>query len=192
MSDHAVLPLPAPARLQVERLTQEAYAPFGWVIGDPPAGGVIEGPSALFFHAHDFGVGAGGEVELVWATYRGQKPIAEKIEMHRLTEQALIPVGAAPMLHIVAPPNADPLAPGILPDFSQARAFLLDGSRGICMRRGTWHMHFGIVEAATYMIITRRSTTDDLSAAIQTGSEPAETVIYKTTPILLDLSGLDL
>ena len=54
MSDHAVLPLPAPARLQVERLTQEAYAPFGWVIGDPPASGVIEGPSALFFHARRY------------------------------------------------------------------------------------------------------------------------------------------
>jgi hypothetical protein len=53
-------------------------------------------------------------------------------------------------------------------------------------------MHFGIADDAVYSIITRRSTTDDLAAAITQGTTPAETVIFRTTPIQLDVSGLGL
>ena len=194
-------PVPGPASLRVERLTPEAYAPFGWVLGEwPPegsAGGggaarVVESPGARFWHEHDFIAGAGGQVELLWVTYKPEPPVAEKIEAHRNTEQAIVPVSGKPILHIVAPPDPDPLAPGIAPDLSAARAFYLDGSRGVCMRRGTWHMQFGIDEDAVYFMVTRRSTTDDIVAAVAGGMALVETVIVKTTPIALDTSGLGL
>lgn len=194
-------PLPGPASIRVERLTPEAYAPFGWVLGERPAAGraggsesarIVEASGARFWHEHDFVAGAGGQVELLWVTYLAQPPVSEKIEAHRHTEQVIIPVNGQPILHIVAPPDLDPLAPGIAPDLGAARAFYLDGTRGVCMRRGTWHMHYGVAEEAFYLMVTRRSTTDDIVAAFDGAAGPAETVIVKTTPIVLDTSGLGL
>jgi len=33
-----------------------------------------------------------------------------------------------------------------VPDLEQMTAFLLDGSAGVCMRRGCWHDHFPLVD----------------------------------------------
>lgn len=185
---------PGVPALRVEPLTPEAYAPFGWVLGiRPPEGSreLVQGLAAQFWHERVFDAGDGGQTELVWVEYQPEPPLVVKIEAHRLTEQALVPVGGTPIIHIVAPPNDDPTAPEIAPDLSRAKAFYLDGTRGVCMRRGTWHIHLGIDRTAVHLMVSRRSTTTDLIGALRDGMPLAETEILKLDPPLpLDISGI--
>lgn len=179
--------------IQVEPLTAAAYARFGWVLGERPtaagAAGATEGESAGFWHEHDFLAGEGGQVELVWVSYKPRPAIVTLLESHRLTEQAIVPVTGQPILQFVAPPPADLLADDIAPDLSAARAFYLDGTKGVCMRAGTWHMQFGLGDNQ-HLMVTRRSTTDDLRAGFLGGSAMQETKIVEIEPIVLDASGL--
>lgn len=182
----------APTTIRVEPLTAEAYAPYGWVFGEQPEPGRrdwIESDNVRFWHEHDFLTGQGGVTEFVWVTYKPREPVVTRVEAHRLTEQAIVPVSGHPILHLVAPPNDDPLAAGIVPDLSRAKAFLMDGTKGICMRPGTWHTHFGLGHNL-HLLVTRRSTTDDILDHIHDGAEMGETVFADIEPIRLDASAL--
>ena len=178
--------------IRVEPITAAGYAPFGWVFGEqPPAPrrDWVDSDGAGFWHEHDFLVGDGGDVEFVWVTYKARPAIATQMEAHRLTEQAIVPVTGQPLLHIVAPPNEDPLAEDIAPDVSAARAFYMDGTKGVCMKVGTWHMHFALGDNRHFMV-TRRSTTNDILGGIRDGRQMQETVIVSIEPIVLDASHL--
>jgi ureidoglycolate lyase len=152
---------------RVELLTPEAYAPYGWVIGEAASStdlrDMFHSDTLEFWHEHDFDPGAGGRLELIWVYYRRKPLRVENLESHRLTEQAIIPVaGANPIVHVVCPPPPDPTADRITPDLNRMKAFLLDGTRGVCMRPGTWHTHFALGREANYLMLTRRSTTVEI------------------------------
>ena len=177
--------------IRVEPLSAAAYAPFGHVLGERPAAtqnDVTVGVVAAFWAERDFGVGPGGVTQFIWAVYAPTPPTADHMESHRLTEQAIIPVTGKPILHLVAPPNADPSAPGTAPDLSRAKAFLLDGTKGVVMARGTWHCHFGLVPETVYCVLTRRSTTDDILAGGLDNARMQETVICPIEPLTLVLA----
>lgn len=167
-------------RLQVQRLTREAYEPFGWVLGDVPnvdSPDYFGGDGTEFWAEHDFEVGLGGAVQLLWVQYKWHGFEIESMESHRLTEQAIIPATGDPIVHVVCPPPADPMQPDIVPDLDRIQAFLLDGTKGVCMRRGCWHMHRSLRDTATYLMITRRSTTTDILEEKRSGAQTTETVV---------------
>ena len=177
--------------IRVEPLTAAAYAPFGYVLGERPAAtqnDVTVGVIAAFWAERDFGVGPGGVTQFIWAVYAPSTPQTEHMESHRLTEQAIIPVTGKPILHLVAPPNADPSAADNVPDLSQAKAFLLDGTKGVVMARGTWHCHFGLVPETVYCVLTRRSTTDDILAGRLDNALMKETVLRPIEQVTLVLA----
>jgi ureidoglycolate hydrolase len=60
------------------------------------------------------------------------------LERHFSVTQTFVPLGGAPCVVAVAPPT-DPTDRNALPETSDLRAFLLDGSTGYLMWRGTWH-----------------------------------------------------
>lgn len=167
--------------LKVQLITSEAYAPFGWVWGEPPTNPTpdmyVNGKNATFWHEHDLDPGDGGVTEYLWVHYRRRGFTVERLEMHRFTEQALIPLAGQPVVHVVCPPAPDPLAANPAPDLTQMQAFLLDGTRGVCMRRGCWHAHYPLTDPSTYLMITRRSTTLDLIRAKFNPADMTETVI---------------
>lgn len=170
-----------PATLTVEPLTPESFQPFGWVIGvkPRPEDTNVQGNAITKWRTnHVFDPGDGGHVEFVWVNYCWKPFVCERLESHRLTHQSFIPLGGSvPLIHVVAPPPEDPMAADIAPDMSRARAFLLDGSLGTCLKRGTWHGHFPVGGVANFLMITRRSTTVDIETAMAEGRENmAETV----------------
>jgi ureidoglycolate lyase len=132
--------------------------------------------TTVFWHEHGFQPGAGGTTELLWVQFRTRAFSIQRLESHRLTEQAIVPVTGDAMIHVVCPPPSDPEAPDIIPDLDQVKAFLLDGSKGVCMKRGCWHAHFPLTNPATYLMITRRSTTQDILRAEYRGSSTTETI----------------
>lgn len=175
-----------PATLTVEPLTPEAFAPFGWVIGRKPAPGdtdVMGNEITKWRGDHVFDPGVGGEVEMVWVNYCWKPFVCQWVESHRLTHQSFIPLGGSvPVIHVVAPPPEDPDAPDIAPDLSKARAFLLDGTMGTCLRRGTWHAHFPVGGVANFLMITRESSTRDIENRLAAGENTFAETVRSPTP----------
>lgn len=169
----ALSPLPPVA---VQPLTAEAFAPYGWVLGKPYADGDprvgFRHPGSDFWHEHAFDTG-GGETEVLWVDYRNDSRLVRALEAHLLTQQAIVPLGGAAILHAVAlcRPGED------LPDLATLKVFEVGGSRGICMKPRVWHASLVRGGQTTCLMLTRRSTTADLVGHLSGGMPMMETAI---------------
>ena len=147
----------------IEVLDQQAFREFGWVLGTPfaqdLAATAFSHPGSDFWHVHDFDPGDGGETEVLWVDYRDDSLRVRALEVHWLTEQAIVPLGGHEIVHVVCPTRADGTR---LPDLARLRCFLIRSGLGICMRPGCWHASFVTGGHTTCLMLTRRSTTRDL------------------------------
>ena len=124
-------------KVKIEPLTDEAFKPFGEVLGptDHPPDWVNEsGVGARFTN---FYVEANTRVGIV--TYDYHKPPTEHqliwLEQHHRITEAMIPLDGQPSIVYVAEPSPY----GTKPDLDKFKAFLLDGTRGVMLHRLTWH-----------------------------------------------------
>lgn len=122
------------ARIVIQPLTPEAFAPFGDVleaVGDPDK--IINQGLCGRYHDRarlDFGTGRAG-ISLFKAEPRSLPYRLDLVERHPEGSQAFIPMSLDPFLVIVAPDEGD--RPGT------PRAFLTAPGQGINFHRGTWH-----------------------------------------------------
>ena len=122
------------ARIVIQPLTPEAFAPFGDVleaVGDPDK--MINQGLCGRYHDRarlDFGTGRAG-ISLFKAEPRSLPYRLDLVERHPEGSQAFIPMSLNPFLVIVAPDEGD--RPGT------PRAFLTAPGQGINFHRGTWH-----------------------------------------------------
>lgn len=142
----------------IQHLSRASFEPFGCVLGMPdslnaePLG--FRSPASDFWHEHNFDPGLGGDTEVLWVKYRDASPLVSKLEVHHLTEQAVVPL-TNEIVQIVCLSDASRA-----PDVSTLRAYRLFPGVGICMRPGVWHATRAT--DATCLMLTRRSTTEDL------------------------------
>lgn len=122
-----------PDTIRTERLTPEAFAPFGDVLA---ATGDFRLINEGLCHRHhdraalDFGDGRAG-ISVFDAVPRALPYDFTLVERHPEGSQAFLPMTGHPFLVIVAPDAGG--RPG------RPRAFLTDGGQGINLHRGTWH-----------------------------------------------------
>ncbi len=165
--------------IQVEALDEPGFAPFGQLLGTPfphdPNAVAFGHPGSDFWHVHDFNPGAGGNTEVLWVNYRNTSLRVTGLEVHWLTEQAIVPLGDG-LVHVVCPGRDDG---SNLPDLSRLRAFKVELGQGVCMRAGCWHASFVLADQVTCMMLTRRSTTQELVTHLAHGAAAAETTIFK-------------
>ena len=166
--------------IPIESLSAESFAPFGWVLGTAcptaPSATFFSHPGSDFWHAHDFDPGEGGETEVLWVNYRSNSLHLRSLEVHWLTEQAIIPLGTGEIVHVVCPGRE---GGGRLPDLARLRAFRVGGGLGVCMRPGCWHTSLVLAGQVTCAMLTRRSTTRDLVAHLRGGSAALESSIVE-------------
>ncbi|OZI46895.1 ureidoglycolate lyase [Bordetella genomosp. 5] len=169
--------------LRIEPLHATAVLPYGWMLGKPvesaPAGTAFASPASDFWQEHVFDTGTGGEPEILWVDYRSAEPVIARLEVHDLTEQAVVPLTAA-IVQVVAASTA----PGT-PDLGTLRAFLVPQGQGICMKPGTWHATRTAGAEARCLMLTRRSTTRDLAAHLNDGAPIAESRLADVPPLRL-------
>lgn len=140
--------------LPLERLTAEAFAPFGDII--QTTGNTFHHINACMVERyHDLapvdvldGDGRPGISLLVAKPY--ELPLAvQQLERHPRSSQAFIPLSEQPFLVIVAPP-------GDTVGIDSLRAFVTDGRQGVNYRRGVWHhVLLAIGEMANFVAIDR-------------------------------------
>jgi ureidoglycolate lyase len=117
--------------IEVNRLTPEAFAPFGQVIA-PTEDGTMFGPNDAQL---DLSRGT-PRLYIMRLPRRGRQ--FKQITRHREVTQCLASVGGKSWLIAVAPPQKleDPNAQ---PALSDIRAFKIPGDVAIKLHRGSWH-----------------------------------------------------
>jgi ureidoglycolate hydrolase len=117
--------------LAAQKLTAEAFAPYGTVI-PPMEDGVPFGPQ-------DAGLSLFGGTPRFYAMRLSSRGLTfSRINRHRNVTQVLASAGGLPWLIAVAPPPlAD--APEAEPALDDIRAFRIPGDAGIMLRLGAWH-----------------------------------------------------
>jgi ureidoglycolate hydrolase len=146
-------------QVRIEPLTDEAFAPFGQLVSAKDRPADFQTESGTQGWAVEFASGR-PLVMLLKTRYQGLR--FAKLERHFNVTQTFLPLGGSPAVVAVAPRSADRAA---IPAPEEVRAFLLDGSQGYALARGTWHSldRFPLYPPDTrWVIITDHETQQDL------------------------------
>ncbi|SMG26684.1 ureidoglycolate lyase [Paraburkholderia susongensis] len=167
--------MPTARSIPIEPLDAACCEPYGWMLGKPvradgdtPA---FVSPASDFWREHLFDTGSPGETEILWVVYRNRDESIASLEVHRLTQQAIVPL-SAPVVHLVAASTEDGE-----PDLDTLRAFAIPVGMGLCMRPNIWHATRVRDREATCLMLTRPSTTRDLVVHLKTGAPARESAI---------------
>jgi ureidoglycolate lyase len=158
--------------IDIRALNVDEIRPYGWVLGQ--AIRQVDGLPAFsdantdFRQEHIFHPGSGGETEMLWVNYRDRKREISTLEVHRLTEQAVVPL-TGEIIQVVAGSQPDGA-----PDIASLRAFRVRVGEGLCMRAGCWHTTRVDAPEVKCLMLTRRSTTIDLIAHLTSRSPLSE------------------
>ena len=124
-------------KVKIEKLTEEAFEPFGEVLGPKVVAPSAKSPSGGIAWFSNYSVDGTALVAFNIKPYK--KPPTEylchRLEQHRDVTQAMIPLEGKPGVLLVAPPTPWRSQPEI----DEFKAFLLDGSSGVVLNKLTWH-----------------------------------------------------
>lgn len=119
-------------------LTPESFAPFGSILSP-------EGRTRLPVNTYGdalslYREGFETDQPIEWFIVQGKPRPMEALflERHRQITQAFVPLGGQGFVMLVAPPDAEAEADGIIAT-AQTRAFHVPGTVGVQLHRGTWH-----------------------------------------------------
>ena len=161
--------------IHLRPLAPEEFRPYGWLLGSPiPGNGSIPAFNSAdtdFWHQHIFDSGSGGQTEVLWVAYRNTQRAVSNMEVHRLTQQAVVPL-TGEIIQIVACSQPD----GSL-DNGSLSAFRVPVGVGICMRPGCWHTTRVEAPEVQCLMLTRASTTVDLIAHLTGDSSLSESAL---------------
>ncbi|MBM3924719.1 MAG: hypothetical protein FJ320_01820 [SAR202 cluster bacterium] len=125
-------------QIKIEPLTDEAFSPFGQVLGRKNTTPNFEarGGSTLSWKV-DYECKGVTEVQYMRVDFQPVWSI-DFVERHTEVTQSFIPVNGSPMVFVVAPAT-DIKDPASAPDPDKFRAFYMDGTKGVMLNIGTWH-----------------------------------------------------
>ncbi|WP_110597974.1 ureidoglycolate lyase [Salinicola lusitanus] len=165
--------------LPIDALSPTSFAPYGDVMGWPAD--LAEGEPGYrstasdFVHQLSFDTGIdGGPAEVLWVHYRDDSSRIDKLEMHRLTHQAVVPIHGGDLVQIVCLDHDGG------PDIDSLKAFRLPQGLGVSMHPGCWHATRTLDGEVTALMLTRHSTTRELVAMLTEGAAGSES---RLTPL---------
>jgi len=153
--------------IRVEPLTEDSFAPFGQVIeaknreADFRGGGVSRGWFVDFQ--------ADGTTSVGVSRVICQALSFKRMERHFAVTQSFIPLYGMPAVVAVAA-LTDPNDPASVPKPEDVHAFLIDGTKGYMLYKGTWHSldRFPLKPpSAAFVIVSTHETTADLKLAYE-------------------------
>ena len=144
--------------LTPEKLTAEAFAPFGSVIeaSDRCARIDINQGHAVRYDALAEADCAEGGGHAVISLFRA-RPLAALVlrtfERHPLGSQSFVPLGGKPYLVAVAPAGEF--------DAAKVRVFRAEGHQGVHYNKGTWHHFLLVLEDSDFLVVDRAGPGDN-------------------------------
>ena len=149
-------------RLKVERLDAKAFEPFGRVLSRPdlPPNAIREDLEAWLGYSDLMDMEGSNPRIAYLRIWRNNLPL-NRLERHCQAAEGFFPLEGSSV--IIVAPVSNPDDPDALPDQDAVRAFLLDGSVGILLPRGSWHWApYPISESATFLLLHGRDILDDI------------------------------
>jgi len=148
--------------IKAQHISEINFTPFGQILGRNTGEKIIQPEKGIIVTP---GVGQleieKGELELIFLNVLQRGFIVEGLERHLFTSQAFIPLSGCCGLFLLAPPE-DLDNEDALPDLGKATAVIFDGTKGVNLKRGTWHSApFALSEASNYIMVSRRGTLKD-------------------------------
>ena len=141
-------------RIHVEPLTDESFADFGCVLGEPSVAAptIQDQVSDVWLGLSDLmGIGQAPGRQITFLKIHTRPPAYDRIEKHETSAEAFIPLEGRSILMLVPAECVDERG---VPDMRHARAFLMDGSRGVLLRPATWHaVPYNLTDVATYLVL---------------------------------------
>jgi ureidoglycolate lyase len=119
----------------VERLSADAFAPFGQIIGDHQEAPVLVGPAIRTWR---LALEMDGHPELVVLRFEHGPFECTTLERHLAASQCSVALGDVASIMVVAAP-AGPADPDGVPRPEAVRAFFVPAGFGILLWRGIWH-----------------------------------------------------
>lgn len=164
------------SRLPIEKLTPEAFAPFGDVIATHNRNWfpINDGTTQRYHDLATIDVHSGGGKPLlsIFRVSAIAHPLTiERMERHPLGSQAFMPLGREAFLVVVA--DKGDFRPTTL------RAFLTDGRQGVNYHRGVWHHAIIALNAETDFLVIDRGGA---------GRNNDEIILPTDPPVCVDLS----
>jgi len=144
--------------MKIKILTKENFKPFGTIIESPSTKPAISNNSLDYWGAlTELNV---TKPQVSFLVVKKRDFSLDKIERHAKLTEAIIPLEGTSVFPLAPPKNVeDPKAKVPL---DESVAFLLDGSKGIVMKKGTWHWApFPITEKATFAVILGINTVKE-------------------------------
>ena len=164
--------------VKAERMTEESFRPFGALLtsrsGPPDFHGLMSDGWMTPFEID----GAPFLMTLV-SRFSGMR--FTMLERHFGVTQTFIPLGHVPALLATAAPT-DPGDPDAIPKPEDVHAFVIDGSCGYVLKRGTWHSvdRYPLYPAESrIVIITSQETQVELETAKQADWRLTQQVDYQ-------------
>ena len=137
-------------------VSQDAFAPYGQVLAGRP--GDPDERDITFQPVEEVDL-SGGRPIMAALTFRWRELSFTHMEQHASFTQAFLPADGRPVLVVVARPVS---GPGSDPDFSDLKAFILDGTQGILLGKGIWHCPlFSLAGTATYTMVGCADTSKE-------------------------------
>jgi len=143
--------------LRVKSLEKKYFEPFGTLIELP------EGEPAISDSSLDYwGRLADLDIERPQVSFLVVKKrdfLLEKMERHVRITEVFIPLEGISAFPIAPPKDVDD--PEARVPSNEIEVFLLDGSKGIVLKKGTWHWPpFPVTEKATFAVILGADTVE--------------------------------
>ena len=146
--------------LKVKKATPESLTEYGQILGHDPSiapmpidfyGGAVKVHRVVDFVSDE-------QTEMPLVTVQRRPNEVRWMERHFKHTQTFIPLGGAPFVVVMAPPNGNEIA-----DLDKVEAFLFDGSAGFTMKLGTWHeFPFAVEDDTNLIVVLRQEATDGL------------------------------
>jgi ureidoglycolate lyase len=143
--------------VKVRILNQRNFKPFGIVI-EPPSTKPAISNMALDY----WGALARLDIDKPQVSFlivKKREFILNQIERHVKLTEVFIPLKGTSVFPVAPPKNVENLQANVPVD--EVTAFLLNGGKGIVMKKGTWHWPpFPITEEATFAVILAADTIE--------------------------------
>jgi ureidoglycolate hydrolase len=138
-------------KVKVEPLTEAAFRPFGQLISLSDRPPDIEGVNSDSWKSS---FEADGPTLVMLISSRNEGLRFTRLERHLGVTQTFIPLGQVPAVIAVAAPTTTD-NPAAIPAPEDVHGFLIDGSAGYLLKRGTWHSldRYPLSEQASQIVI---------------------------------------
>jgi len=144
--------------IKIKILTKEDFEPFGTIVEPPSTKPTISNRSLDFWEAlTELDV---EKPQVSFLVVKKRDFSLDKIERHVKLTEVFIPLEGTSVFPLAPPKDVeDPKAKVPL---GELVAFLLDGSKGVVMKKGTWHWApFPITEKATFAVLLGINTVKE-------------------------------